>query len=501
MVVGEEQLGPIPQPNVSKALSRRARDTPASLSELPGDFCFVVLGDRGNATAVRACSGVPRLFVFCKSGVTAIGTRLDWVARVFPEPLFLDANRLASDDHALGVAPHDGSAIAEIRIVPVGHTAQCGRWPAPRLTRYWAPENVTPTRMRASELADELHERLTRELAAHLAPSGNNAVFFSGGLDSSLLTALCRPLTSSLDGVTILPPIGHPALPRERYYTRSLAPWFREHVVHHMDPVWLLTAIAAHPGSLAAVASSEWQALDSLNSAPQTVVTGWFADEGFGHLRMPELFRSRLPNLGALRHACSPLDATRMWYRRRRTGRSPFQTEGLSPSPLFRPDETRDFEGWLRQRSWMPRPEGRAERLVLHRRLTDIAGAYAEAAAMRGARVVAPFASRSVVELAASCEPERLFSRRLSKTPLRVLAERYLPAALATRTDKGDWGLPPLVFPQPHLAPELAGVLDMDYLQAHPSLSLDEVGTLLWATALERGRVRIEHDRQALWAR
>lgn len=355
--------------------------------------------------------------------------------------------------------------------------------------------------MTPGELAEELHQRLTRELAAHLDPNGDNAVFFSGGLDSSLLTGLCRPLTPCIDGVTILPPLGHPALPRERYYTSRLTAHFREHVIHHMDPVWLLSAIAAHPGSLAALASSEWQALDSLKAAPRTVITGWFADEGFGHLRLPELFRHRLPNLGALHDACSPLDATVMWYRRRRIGRSPFQTEGLSPAPIFRPDATRDFEGWLRHQSWIPRPEARAERLVLHRRLTDIAGAYAEAAALRGARVVAPFASRSVVELAAGCEPEPLFTQRLSKAPLRALAQRYLPTALASRTDKGDWGLPPLVFPQPHLAPELAGVLDMDYLQAHPSLSLDEVGTLLWATALERGRVRIEHDRQALWAR
>lgn len=498
--VGEEQLCATPDPTASAAIAKRAQNNPESLDELPGDFCLVVLGDRGTATAVRSCNGVPRLFVFSQSGVTAIGTRLEWVARVFPEPLCLDANRLASDDHALGVAPQDASAIAGIRIVPVGHAAHCGGWASPRLTRYWAPEQLPPLSLGRDQLVDELEQRLTHELAAHLDCRSANAVLYSGGLDSSLLTALSAPL-APIDGVTILPPLGHPALSRERYYARTLTHQFRQHVVHHMDPTWLLTAIAAQPGSLAAVASSEWQALDSLSAAPQAVVTGWFADEGFGRLRLPELFRHRLPRLGAWLAACSPREATETWYRRRRAGRAPFQTESLSPGPLFHPGATRDFQGWLRSASWMPRPEGRAERLVLHRRLTDIAGAYAEAAAIRGARAVAPFASRSVVELAARCAPEQLFAGRLPKAPLRALAERYLPTALSTRTDKGDWGLPPLVFPQPHLVPELAGVLDMDYLQAHPNLSLDEVGTLLWVATLERGRVRIEHDRQALWAR
>jgi asparagine synthetase B (glutamine-hydrolysing) len=500
--VGErELLGPNVDVSRVDALGVLTVTRPQDLGQLPGDFCFVVLGKGGVATAVRSCSGVPRLFTFHRAGITAVGTRLEWVARLFPKPLELDAQRLACDDHGLGIAPNHSSALTGIAIVPVGHVAHVGRWTTPRFKRYWAPESLPQLQLTADDLAAEVASRVRQTLNYHLDPDHSNAVLFSGGLDSSLLAAFCAASGVPLDGVTILPPCGHSALTRERYYSSSLSALFRQHVIHHLDVDWLLEAAKAHPGALCPIVSSEWQGLRSLDETPRTVVTGWFADECFGHLRLPELFRHTVPPVSALRRACSALDATMMWYRRRRAGRSPFQTDGLNAPELFNPKATRQFAGWLRAVTWMPRPEGHAERLTLYRRLTDIGGAYAEASSQLGARTIAPFASREVVELATQLDPSRFFDGGNAKLPLRRLAEQHLPNSHAMRPDKGDWGLSPRHYPSPQIPAELGPVLDMEYLRAHPTLPLDEVGTLLWVTALERGRVRIEHDRQAIWNR
>lgn len=494
-----ELLGPRVDLTRVSALARITRENPDGLSRLPGDFSFVVLGEHGHASAVRSCSGAPRILVFSAEGVTVVGTRLEWVARLFPRTLTLNTLRLACDARALGIAPLHGSAITGITIVPVGHVAHVGRWETPRLVRYWRPETLAPVQLTADELAAELERRLTAELTRHLDDHQSNAVLFSGGVDSSLLAGLCSHLGAPLSGATILPPAHHPALSRERYYTRLLASKFDTHLVRHHEPDWLLQTIADHPGALHLIGASEWLLLGSLTNAPRTVVSGWFADECFGHLRWPELFRTAWPRWRALLRACSATDAATQWYRRRRAGRSPFHTEGWSPPPLFAPAAVRDFDGWFRATTWTPRPEPHAERLLLYRRLTDIAGSYADAASHFGARIVAPFASRAVVELAVQTDPAQLFEGRLAKVPLRRIGLRYLPHALALRPDKGDWGLPFAEHPRPPIPDSLSPVLDMDYLQAHPTLSLDEVGILLCITALERGRARIENDRRAIW--
>lgn len=500
--VGEDELlGADRAHSRLTGLAQVAREHPHQLDSLPGDFSFVVLAKDGRATAVRSCSGIPRVFAFHRAGVTAVGTRLDWLARVLPTPLELDAARLACDDHALGIAPNHASAIAGITIVPVGHAAHVGGWDTPRMVAYWDPLARPALDLTTEEIAAEIEALLRRELLRHLDPTGPNAVLYSGGLDSALLTALCADMNVPLDGVSIVPPVGNAALTRERYYVTSLTKLFRSHHVRHLDSNWLLKEAADHAGSLSPIVSSEWQALRSLGEAPRTIITGWFADECFGHLRIPELFKNRLPRFRALAHACDTRAATKMWYRRRRAGRSPFQTDALVASPLFDPIATRGLVGWLRSVTWMPRPEQHAERLLLHRRLTDIAGAYAEASSLAHARTSAPFASRGMVELAARLDLERLFHHKHAKAPLRTLARRLLPKSHPERPDKGDWGLAPTDAPCPAIPAELARVLDMDYLQAHPSLTLDEVGTLLWLAALERGRARIEHDRQSIWTR
>jgi asparagine synthetase B (glutamine-hydrolysing) len=499
--LGEERLVCPDSRNADlERLHHLASNTPQRLKELPGDFTFIALDAAGTAVAVRSCSGVPRLYTFCKDSVTAVGTRLEWVARVYPRPLRLDVQRLVSDEHALGIAPNHASAVEGISIVPVGHAARCGKWESPRLTDYWQLEG-SHVRHSPEELARELERRLLADLHRHLdSNAGSNVLLFSGGLDSSTLAGLCHDAGLGLSAVSILPPAGHPALPRERYYVRSLRHQFFQHVVRPLEPEPLLAALSAHPGSLSPIVASEWQALANLGAPPTSVLTGWFADECFGYLRTPESLRTWTPDLTALYRSRTLRHFPKTWWRRRRAGRHPFHTDGLDVSPPFAPSAVPHFVGWLRAATWFPRPEQPAEQLRFHRKLTDMAGAYADAAAEFGARVVAPFASRDVVELAATCSVGDLYRDGLTKAPLRSIAARHLPPTLARRPDKGDWGLDGHRVPRPAIPPELSHLLDTNYLRDHPTLLLDEVGTIAWVAALERGRVRIEHERRTIWS-
>ncbi len=500
VVLGESQLIPDKSRDHLRRWERIAVRDPSRLQELEGDFCFFVLGVNGQALAVRPCSGNPRVYCFFQDGVTAVSTRLEWIARVHPRPLALNVHRLVSDEHALGDAVDHSSVIEGIFVVPVGHAAHCGRWATPRLVNYW-PVLRTPPRppFRAAELGAVLREALEAELRQHLDPDGDNALLFSGGLDSSLLAGLCRSIDTPLDAVSILPPRNHPAFARERYFIHGLSRFFRQHHVATLDPRALIAGIADHRPSLSPVVASEWQALAALERKPRAILSGWFADECFGHLRLPELFKDRLPSFRAVQRVGLSRELVQFWWRRRKAGRSPFLTEGLGVPALFRADTADRFVGWLKANTWTPRPEKPAERLRLHRRLTDISGAYDDAAAEFPARVITPFASRRVIELAASCEIAELYAGGLAKAPLRALARLCLPAAFAERTDKGDWGLTSTELAVPHVGEELAHILDTQYLRDHPTLSLDEVGTILWVQALERGRARIEHERRTFW--
>lgn len=499
VVLGETQLMPNGSTDHLQRWEELAFRDPGRLHELDGDFCFVVLGDNGHGLGVRPCGGSPRLYSFYRDGVTALSTRLEWVARLYPRPLALNVHRLVSDEHALGDTVNHESVVEGIFIIPVGHAAYCGRWETPRLVDYWRLGETSGSPVDSRELSTVLLEALQCELRRHLDPGGDNALMFSGGLDSSLLAGLCRNLEIPLDAVSVLPPRDHPAFVRERYFVHAMSSFFREHRISHLDPCTLLEGIADHPPSLSAVVASEWQALATVQKKPRAVVSGWFADECFGHLRLPELFKDLVPSHRAVQRVGVSGALGESWWRRRKAGRSPFLTEGLGVPRLFRADRANHFVGWLRMNTWMPRPELPAERLRLHRRLTDISGVYDGAAAELPARVITPFASRRVVELAASCAIADIYEVGLAKAPVRALARLFLPEALARRTDKGDWGLPTLELPVPRVGEELEHILDTQYLRDHPKLSLDEVGTVLWVQALERGRARIEHERRTFW--
>lgn len=498
-LLGEERLLPEPADTAGLEQLVATLANPDQLGRLPGDFSMVLLGEEGRVTAVRSCSGNPRLLGFCYRGVTAVSTRLDWLARVYPDVLRFNRMRLAIDLSALAIAPHFSSVIDGIATVPCGHVARWGTWESPRVTRYWSlPARIELTS--AAMIAEAIQPELEAELRRHVDADTKAAALLSGGLDSSLLFGLVARETSTLDAVTTLPPEAHPEFTRERYYSRLAAAGCRQHAVFTFGPQALLDQLRRAPGDLCPL-GMEWLGLPHLDERPDVVVSGWFADECWGFLRLAECLKEWCPKLARLSlHAPFKRQLFGYWFDRHRSGRFTFPPAN-APYPAFLDQSLAPaFHGFLASVSWVPRPEGVAEKLRLHRWLTDMTGLYAEAASYVGARAITPFTCRALVELAAQCDPHALFERGLSKMPLRLLARRVLPRALAARSDKGDWT------PLDHTTnltfssiEPIQALLDTRYLADHPSPSLDDVWSLEWLNVLERGRFKVEHERKSIW--
>jgi hypothetical protein len=499
-VLGEEQLVPkASEVTTLEHIAWQAVNEPASLDRLAGDFSFVVLGAEGAASAVRSCSGNPRLFGFSRDGVTAIGSRLDWLARVYPEVLSFDAMRLAIELSALTIAPQFSSVLQGISLVPCGHVARWSTAGATRVTRYWTLPTQVEIRC-PEQLAEAIEPELRAELRRHIDPNADTAVLVSGGLDSSLLFALAARETKRLDAVTTLPSKDHPEFTREQYFSGLAAAGCRQHGVFTLTPHSLVEHLRAAPGDLCPL-GMEWFGLQTLHHQPALVISGWFADECWGFLRLAECLAPLLPNVPKLvRHAPFKRELLRFWLDRHRSGRFTFPPAHVDYPAILNPAFADGFRGWLASVSWQPRPERPAEKLRLHRWLTDMSGLYAEAAAYVGARAITPFTSRVLVELAARCDPHALFSDGLSKHPLRLIARRLLPFALAERLDKGDWApsTPEKTVPAPRFN-GIEALLDTRYLADHPSLSLDDVWSIEWLSVLERGRAKVEHERKNIW--
>ena len=439
--LGEERvLGPhTPPPDAFEALAARATAEPTRLAELPGDFCFVVLQDDGRALAVRSCSGVPALYGFHREGVTAVSTRLDWLARVFPGPLELSIPAVASAAMLLGIAPGHASVLDGIISVPVGHSAQFGRWASARVRRYWQVPSTGLSSISVPELSEELTTLLRAELSRHLAPEQSNAVLFSGGLDSALLAGLCAPLVKDLDAVTLLPRRDHPAHARERHFASALSPLFRQHVAPEFGFSDFATRLSQSPPSLCPL-GGVWLASSELARRPATLISGWFADECWGVLRLSDWLERttlrELPQVAA--HAPFRSHLPRWFINRWRNGRFGYPPARIGYPRALRQDQAEVHLAWLA--SIVRRAPRRrfVERLALDRLFGDMAGPYAENAATQNARALVPFAARELVELAANCPPQLLFQRGHSKVPLRYAARPLLGHTYALRSDKGS---------------------------------------------------------------
>lgn len=435
-------------------VSALVQEQPEALARIPGDFTFVHLRPHGAATAVRSCSGRVPLFIHVGREQCAVASRLDYLVRYLPHDFVLDpvANavwlsgyRLVVDQRSLLAGVHALQAGCFTRLAP-GQTLRTGR--------YWDPRPArVPTWSPAAERdhAAELREKLIATLDEELSSTEPNAIFMSGGVDSTALTYLAaRTLGRPVSTITLLPPD-----PTNRARALSyVEPVRRELPLEHtleltLDQARMLALSRDTPDTVFQVEPvlNTLALLNARQASASTMLTGMFADEVTGSTR---LLADWLGSTGAWavlkswRNVPVGRRVSLYWWThrvRRRLGR-PKEAWPTQLPPFVRSDVEREYQAWRRARRRRLATDDRPLPMLFA--LMERNGwlmDFWEAATLRDAKPVTAFYTRDVLELAFRCHPREQFDSR-SKKLLRTGLARDVPPRSLQRPDKGAWVTP-----------------------------------------------------------
>jgi asparagine synthase (glutamine-hydrolysing) len=207
------------------------------VTHLNGDFAFAIWDkSSNNLFCARDRLGIkpfyyvrtPECFLFASDIKALVASGL-YRPEPDPEGLFLAM--------AFGIAPRPITAFKEIKALPQGHTLTIDESGSPTLSRYWS----IPTDTQVHNLAfDEAFELLEHELenavTRRLVSDVPLACFLSGGIDSTLMTALAARSAGTLTGFTLGLPEAH-SDQHELANATALAKRHRvDHIIHRMNP-------------------------------------------------------------------------------------------------------------------------------------------------------------------------------------------------------------------------------------------------------------------------
>ncbi len=171
----------------------------AALQALDGMFAFALWdGRRQELLLARDRLGEkPLLYAHDARGLV-FGSELRAVlAAPWPVPTAID---LAAFAHYLTFmsVPEPGTMLGAVQKLPAGHYLRCRAGDAPEVRRYWDVEDWAPEagRTEASYL-EELGARLEEAVAERLVADVPVGAFLSGGVDSSVVTALMARHTAA----------------------------------------------------------------------------------------------------------------------------------------------------------------------------------------------------------------------------------------------------------------------------------------------------------------
>jgi asparagine synthase (glutamine-hydrolysing) len=342
--------------------------------------------------------------------------------------------------------------------------AHCLTWPmaggAPATRRYWdLPQQAVDEGASADELTDELERLLTASVAEQLVADVPLAVLLSGGVDSSLVTAVAaRASPHPVRTFTVTLP-DHPRLDEARY-ARAVAQYLHtDHVELRLDQssVNLIQELARQYDEPIADSSMipTYLLAKTVSRHCKVVLGGDGGDELFGGYLAYQtaLRRDRVHNLLP--------QAARNWIATtaRRTLRSGTRgrgmllalagttADGIAQSAIWTDDDDLPrISPWLAQHP--PRPAPRLWRRDLVEAARGLPGAAMaadfrsylpedilvkvdRASMLCSLEVRAPFLDRRIVEFAYGRVPNRLrVTLEDRKVLLKALARRLLPSHL-----------------------------------------------------------------------
>ena len=197
---------------------------PAALSRFRGMFAFALYDERSTTlTLARDPLGIKPMYVMPRgSGILFASELKALVAAVGPE-LRIDPDGLVAST-LFYFLPDEQSAIQGVFKLPPGSWAQ---WRADGTThsgRYWEP--AEEAQAAAADGTPDLSAVLEESVAAHMVADVRVASFLSGGLDSSLVTAMAAARDPSIEAYTItFRPQDQrlEAMPDDAIYARKMA--------------------------------------------------------------------------------------------------------------------------------------------------------------------------------------------------------------------------------------------------------------------------------------
>jgi asparagine synthase (glutamine-hydrolysing) len=197
---------------------------PACLERFRGMFAFAIHDARtGSLTLARDPLGIKPLYVLPRGDGVVFASELKAiVAAVGPELRVDPTGMIASTLYYWLPPQHD--AVLGVHKLPAGSWTEYRRDGSSTSRVYWDPVEVA-ARAAAGPAAD-LHQVIASSVAHHLVADVPVASFLSGGLDSSIVTALAARQDPSIEAYTIAfrqEDQKLEAMPDDAHYARKMA--------------------------------------------------------------------------------------------------------------------------------------------------------------------------------------------------------------------------------------------------------------------------------------
>jgi asparagine synthase (glutamine-hydrolysing) len=293
-----------------------------ALSRFRGMFAFAIYDERSGAlTLARDPLGIKPMYVMPRgSGVLFASELKALVAAVGPE-LTIDPGALVAST-MFYFLPEEQSALKGVFKLPPGSWAEWRADGTKRAGRYWEPaeEALAAASGPPADLAAVLEE----SVAAHLVADVPVASFLSGGLDSSLITAMAASRNPSIEAYTItFRPEDQrlEAMPDDAVYARKMAAHLgiRLHEIEIspdvVDMLPRVVDVLDEPIGDPAAINTVLMCQAARDAGVKVLLSGMGADELFGGYRkhlacvlgaryrtLPKTLRSRVvaPSVGRL---------------------------------------------------------------------------------------------------------------------------------------------------------------------------------------------------------
>lgn len=195
-----------------------------SLRRLRGMFAFAVYDDRtGSLTLARDPLGIKPLYVMRRGEGIVFASELKAIVAALGSELTVDPGGMVASALYYWLPP-TYDAVQGVEKLPAGSWAEYRRDGTSARGEYWNPVEVAA--VAASGPQADLRETIEASVLAHLVADVPVASFLSGGLDSSIVTALAHRADPSIEAYTIAFRAEDQrleAMPDDAHYARRMA--------------------------------------------------------------------------------------------------------------------------------------------------------------------------------------------------------------------------------------------------------------------------------------